>query len=107
MEQDIFFIEQKEFGVYVVDFYLPEYRLVIEADGVYWHGKKAKPEEIQRKRRDILATKALIVVRLSEEDIKSGRFADSIREGMERYEQAWKDAFPFSSDTKDRAPSLQ
>lgn len=35
------FVQQKQFGFWVYDFYLPEYQLFVECDGDYWHGNPA------------------------------------------------------------------
>lgn len=44
---NILFVKQKPIckGHFVVDFYLPEYKLVIECNGSYWH---SLPEKIKR-----------------------------------------------------------
>jgi very-short-patch-repair endonuclease len=34
------YYEQCEFYPYIVDFYLPEFRIAIEADGSVWHNKR-------------------------------------------------------------------
>ncbi|MEM5007383.1 hypothetical protein ABEP42_13820 [Priestia megaterium] len=51
--------EQKEMYFWVVDFYLPEYDLVIEAHGDYWHanpkvykGEKLNKDQESRRKRD-------------------------------------------------------
>ncbi len=37
---NILYIHQKEINGYNVDFYLPDYRIIIECDGDYWHANK-------------------------------------------------------------------
>jgi G:T-mismatch repair DNA endonuclease (very short patch repair protein) len=40
---------QKQISLYpraMVDFYLPEYRIVIQCDGDYWHNKKGRKENL-------------------------------------------------------------
>jgi very-short-patch-repair endonuclease len=36
------YVEQFKVGKYIVDFYIPEKNILIEADGNYWHDKKEK-----------------------------------------------------------------
>lgn len=60
---------QNLMGFYVMDFYVPQYNLVIECDGTYWHSKPGA------RRRDIIKNKwirsqGMLLVRLWEHDIK-------------------------------------
>lgn len=48
IEMGLEFEIQKQIDIFLVDFYLPKYKLVIECDGIYWH---SRPEV---KRRDFL-----------------------------------------------------
>lgn len=64
-------------GKFVVDAYIPSLNLVIEADGNYWHTldrvmKKDKAENAYLKKC------GFSLVRLSEEEIKSGRFKERL-----------------------------
>lgn len=44
------YIHQYQIASKIFDFYLPEYRLLIEVDGDYWHGNtKGKLNEMQKK----------------------------------------------------------
>lgn len=64
---------QKQIGVYIVDFFLPEHNLVVECDGEYWH---SKPNVVVRdKNKNIyLAGLGLRVLRLKEKLIKKDPF---------------------------------
>lgn len=47
------FLQESPLGFYTVDFLLPEKRIVLQADGDYWHSNPllfSKPSPIQRKR---------------------------------------------------------
>ncbi|NBV82516.1 DUF559 domain-containing protein [bacterium] len=37
LRKNIDFVEQADIGPWSIDFLLPEYRIVVEADGEYWH----------------------------------------------------------------------
>ena len=64
----LLFESQYRIGKYSCDFALPQYNLVIEVDGDYWHSLSAS---IKRdKRKDIyLSSKGWIVLRFKEKDI--------------------------------------
>lgn len=68
----IVFEEQFPIGQYMADFFLPESKEVIEADGDYWH---SRPEtKVRDARKDIYcASLGYIVWRFTERDIKSGQ----------------------------------
>lgn len=52
----------------IVDFYLPEYRIVIQCDGDYWHNRPGSKEKDERQDR-ILTFNAFNVYRFWEHDI--------------------------------------
>jgi very-short-patch-repair endonuclease len=54
-------------GRYSVDFYLPEYRIAIECDGVYWHRDR---EDKDAERDAYLEQRGLIMVHLDGPDIR-------------------------------------
>lgn len=62
------FEEQKVIGRAIVDFYIPDINLCIEADGEYWHNLPGKKEK-DRWRDWILKKKGYLVVRLTEKEI--------------------------------------
>lgn len=66
---DLPYVEQKKLGVFVCDFALKRYRLVIECDGDYWHGTKRQKDKDKRK-DGWLHANGYAVLRLSERDIK-------------------------------------
>lgn len=64
-------ITQKHFGLYRVDAFLPEYGIAFEADGHRWHRDKPGQSEYDRKRdEEILIRFGVVVVRLSEDDLR-------------------------------------
>lgn len=68
--QDIYYQKQVPLcGVSLVDFYLPEYRVVIFCDGEYWHSlpKRQKQDAIQN---EVLANNKFHVYRFAEQDIE-------------------------------------
>jgi len=67
---NILYIKQYPYKLGVADFWLPEYNIIIECDGDYWHNLP------KRKQKDIIKTKWLenndfIVYRFWESDIKN------------------------------------
>ena len=64
------YIQQHRIGRYLVDFYLPEYRLVVECDGEYWHRNSAW---YNRTRDHYMRGLGYRVCRLAEEVIKSDK----------------------------------
>lgn len=67
------YLSEYPIGSFVVDFYVPRRRLVIECDGEYWHSLPGVKEKDAR--RDIwLRERGYRVLRLSESQIHSGDF---------------------------------
>lgn len=67
-ELGVVFEEQKVIGRAIVDFYVPNFNLCLEADGYYWHNLPGKREK--DKCRDSELTKAgYTIVRLTEKEI--------------------------------------
>lgn len=64
------YVTQKHLGPFLVDFFIPSQRLVIECDGDYWHGRPDAKERDQRK-NDWLEKHRYNLVRLSETEIKA------------------------------------
>jgi hypothetical protein len=62
------FYEQYRIGVYTVDFYVPKTKLVLEADGLYWHQDEAK----ERARDEYLLRNPLVasIVHLTDKQLK-------------------------------------
>ena len=72
--RNILFEKQKNIeGKFVVDAYIPELNLIIEADGDYWHSlEKAKIRD--EKKNKYLLENGYSLIRLKESEIKSGKF---------------------------------
>lgn len=45
---DISYVKQYHYKLGVADFWLPEYNIIIECDGDYWHSKPGAPEKDKR-----------------------------------------------------------
>lgn len=67
--RDIAFFQEKRLGAFIVDFYLPEMKSIIEADGDYWHRRSSQIERDQRK-DGWLGEQGFTVYRFWESDIK-------------------------------------
>lgn len=63
------FVSQRRFHWYVVDFYLPDRNLVIEADGTYWHSLP-NMQRIDKSKDGYMRTHGINIARLSEPDIR-------------------------------------
>jgi len=63
------YIQQWRYRRWVVDFYLPYFKLIIECDGDYWH---SKPETISKdkKRDEFFISLGYRILRLKEHEIK-------------------------------------
>ena len=97
-ENNINYTFQKAFGRYVVDFYLPEYNVVIEVDGAYWHGE-GKEDKVKSVNRDrFLLGLGLIIVHIPESAVHSGRFIKFIKEALRVQDY---------QNTEDRTQTLQ
>lgn len=71
METGIQFEEQVPFKPYIVDFHLPEFDLVIECDGKYWHD----PETDFERDQYLKSNWNLTTVRFSDTEIKANPLA--------------------------------
>ena len=60
---------QEKIGPWLVDFYLPEHRLVIECDGDYWHNRPEVKRRDKRKNKWLIAH-GYTIIRLKEKDIR-------------------------------------
>lgn len=76
------YIFQKTFGRFVVDFYLPDYNIIVEVDGEYWHGE-SKGDKVKAINRDrYLLGLGLTIVHIPESAVHSGRFVKFIKEAL-------------------------
>lgn len=85
-ELGVEFIEQHPIGVYTVDFYVPKIRLVVEADGAYWHQSEAR----ERARDAYLMRDPSVddVLHLTDEQLKPWTPKRSVLEDYRRAIQA-------------------
>ena len=80
------FIPQYMMAGYYYDFYLPEYNLLIEADGDYWHANPNKYSTLNesqkanakndRFKNNLAKEKGYDLIRFWEEDIKKNCFEE-------------------------------
>ncbi len=63
------FEQQWSYGCGIADFYLPDYNLVLEVDGVYWH---SKPEAVTRDKRqqEYLEAEGRTVIHVTDTELK-------------------------------------
>lgn len=71
---NIGYVSQYQIGPYVADFFIPDRRLVVEADGAYWHSLEHVVSR-DAKRDTEMALLGYRVVRLPEARIRIGDFA--------------------------------
>lgn len=76
------YIEQESIGRWVVDFLLPDRRLVIEADGVYWHSLDEVKERDKRK-NTWLRKHGYEVLRLDGDTIRDGNVKSKVNSAMQ------------------------
>lgn len=69
-ELGIRYEQQKPMAKFLCDFYLPDYKLVIECDGTYWHSSE-KQKEKDRRKNSWLRSHNINVLRLTEEQIRN------------------------------------
>lgn len=75
------YVQQKQIGVWSVDFYIPRLNLVIECDGIYWHGlPKVKIRD--RRKDEWLVKHGYRILRLPEPLIRDGRAVASVKEAL-------------------------
>jgi len=72
---------ESSWGGYSLDFYLPNYKLVIECDGCYWHNcyecgfsDENERNRIDKSRNTYLINKNYNLLRIWEHDFKNGRY---------------------------------
>ncbi|HEX8965670.1 MAG TPA: DUF559 domain-containing protein [Patescibacteria group bacterium] len=64
-------------GKFVVDAYIPSLNLVIEADGSYWHNLE-RVKKHDKAKNAYFKRCGINLIRLSEEEIKSGKFKERL-----------------------------
>jgi SPP1 gp7 family putative phage head morphogenesis protein len=72
---------QYSLGKYFADFYLPDYNLIIEADGNYWHDKKERWDK-RAKKEQFIEDKGIRLIRLKQDNIKSGQFIKELNNAI-------------------------
>ncbi len=74
----VIFEKQKPIGSFIVDAYVPEINLVIEADGNYWHGTPRGLETDARKNL-YLTKNNFKLIRLTETEILNSTFKERLK----------------------------
>jgi len=83
------YYHQHRVGRFLVDFYLPERNLVIEADGDYWHSlEKNKKNDLKKNR--YMQEAQINLARLKESDIRS-HCHDLVRTTLTHYPKLKED----------------
>lgn len=81
-ESALHFTTQAQIGPWVVDFLIDD-RLIIEADGSYWH--TLRPHVDRRKTAD-LVDRGYVVWRISETEIRDDEFSIALQARLTDYE---------------------
>ena len=77
---NISFSNQKRVGKYICDFYIPDYNLIVEIDGDYWHANPIRFND-----SDIIGPKNNLVKDIWEKDLKKSNFIISKGYNLIRY----------------------
>lgn len=65
--------DEKQFGRYNVDIFLPDYNIAVEVDGDYWHSLKGVPEKDARRDKTLLEKYGITTLRFKESEIENNR----------------------------------
>jgi len=57
-------------GNYNIDFFLPDYNIALEADGIYWHNKDSVEERDKRRDKELLDNHRYGTIRISGDTIR-------------------------------------
>lgn len=87
--------QQFKIGRYLCDFTLPEHKLVIECDGIYWHSS-AKQQATDKRKNEYLMDQGYTVLRLS---------GDTIRESPTQCKEAILNLLKFNDRLKSEPAS--
>ena len=89
------FFNEKEHKIY--DFYLPDYNLLLEADGDYWHGNPVffkslnEIQQINKKndkfKNELAKQEGYFLIRFWENEIKEKNFKESLLKSIKEYGQ--------------------
>lgn len=61
--------DEKQFGRFNADIYLPKYKISVEIDGDYWHQLPGVPEKDARRDKELFVKYDVVTVRFWESDI--------------------------------------
>lgn len=81
-DMEIDYTEQKHLGHWTVDFYIPDRRLVVEADGTYWHNLD-KVEKRDKRKNTWLRKRGYEVLRLNGDTIRDGNVKPKVNSAMQ------------------------
>ena len=74
------FETQVQIKRFTIDFIIPEKKIAIEADGIYWHNKSQRVKERDERKNALLESQGFRVVRLKEEEIVDGKFREVLNQ---------------------------
>lgn len=61
--------DEKQFGRFNIDIYIPDLKLAVEVDGNFWHQLPGVPEKDARRDRELFVKHGIVTVRFWESDI--------------------------------------
>jgi len=65
--------DEKRFGRYSCDIYLPDFKIDLECDGVYWHSLAGVPEKDRRRDNYMLEKHGIKTIRITDEEINNDK----------------------------------
>ena len=81
--------DEKRFGRYNVDIYLPDYNVCVEIDGTYWHQLPGVPEKDKRRDRELFEKYGAVTLRFWEDEIYENhhKMENKIKKAIEDIEK--------------------
>jgi very-short-patch-repair endonuclease len=65
--------DEKRFGRYSCDIYLPYFKIDLECDGIYWHTLPGAPEKDRRRDKFLLEKYGIKTIRVTDEEINKDK----------------------------------
>ena len=75
------FVSERPIGRMSCDFFIPSLRVVVEADGDYWHGQPAAAARDRAKDNE-LRRRGIAVIRLRESEVERGEAAHKLHDAL-------------------------
>ena len=70
---NITWIDEKRFGRYSIDVFLPDYNAAIECDGIFYHSLPGVPEKDKRRDKELLEKYGVVTLRFTDEEINTNK----------------------------------